>query len=329
MGDGLASQALEQQATDGQNIRGEQGGQVEGQDSVESGRRADVDQREQHTDSKGDNDGVQWNGGFGVDLEITLAQLTLMMAFTYVANGGGEGNTVVSGERPCLTTGGGHAGNDTSCQREKDEHGHGNRRSFAARCVVEDSQERPSVERIRNLCHVSPSKDQRDDHEEAKESVDVCRVHDRSGNRSCRVFSFFCHVHLAVESKQTQRQGKNSNHEGDTIGSVSAVVGELEESVMCIVPWRQRPEDNDHDEQASKMYKGQEAFDQRQAPCNENVNEDTEGDHCNGEQGGVPAFPYIVRVFESDESLNGAGYNRSDCSNGRLPAGESKPANNV
>lgn len=77
------------------------------------------------------------------------------------------------------------------------------------------------------------------------------------------------------------------------------------------------------------MHEGQEAFDQRQAPCDENVNEDTEGDHCNGEKRGVPAFPNVVRVFESDESLNSAGYDGSNCSNGRLPAGESKPANNV
>ena len=37
MGDRLAPQAFEQQASDRQNVRGEQGGQVEGQDSVESG----------------------------------------------------------------------------------------------------------------------------------------------------------------------------------------------------------------------------------------------------------------------------------------------------
>lgn len=45
MGDRLASQALEQQAPNGQNVRGEQGGQVEGQDSVEGGSRANVNQR--------------------------------------------------------------------------------------------------------------------------------------------------------------------------------------------------------------------------------------------------------------------------------------------
>lgn len=46
MGDRLAPQAFEQQASDGQNVRGEQGGQIEGQDSVESGGGTDINQRE-------------------------------------------------------------------------------------------------------------------------------------------------------------------------------------------------------------------------------------------------------------------------------------------
>lgn len=246
-----------------------------------------------------------------------------------MADGSRERNTIVSGERPSLTAGSSYASNYTSRQRQNDEHGHCDGCGFAASRCIEDRQERRSVKRVRYLFHVSPSKDQRDGHEETKESVDVRGVHDSSRNRSCRVFSLFRHVHLAVKSKQAQGKRENADHERDAIGSVSAIVRELEESVVCIVPWGQCPEDDDYNEQTGKMHQSQKAFDQRQASCNEDVDEDTEGDHCNREQGGVPAFPHIVRVLKSDESLYGGSYDRSDRGNCRLPASKSKPADNV
>jgi hypothetical protein len=43
----------------------------------------------------------------------------------------------------------------------------------------------------------------------------------------------------------------------------------------------------------------------------------------------VPSFPSVVGILESDETLYGAGYDRSDCGDGGLPAGESEPANDI
>jgi hypothetical protein len=75
-----------------------------------------------------------------------------------MTDGSGKGDTIVSGERPSLTARRGNA-----C----------NRCRFAARCVVEDCQERPAVSRVGDVCHVSPGEHERDDHEEAEEGVDV------------------------------------------------------------------------------------------------------------------------------------------------------------
>ena len=141
-----------------------------------------------------------------------------------MADGGGEGNTVVSGERPSLTTSCGDARNDTAGHGEDDEHRHGDRRRFASGRVVEDRQERPAVRRVGDVCHISPRKHQRDDHEEAEESVDVGRVHDRPGDRPSGVFRLFRHVHLAVEAEEAQRERQEADHERQAVGRVASHV---------------------------------------------------------------------------------------------------------
>jgi hypothetical protein len=130
-----------------------------------------------------------------------------------MTDGGGKGDTVVSGERPGLTTRSSNACNDAASHGKDDEHRHGDRRRFASRCVVKDRQERPAVSRVGDVCHVSPSEHERDDHEEAEESVDVGRVHDRSGDGTSGVLRLFCHVHLAVEPEKAQCEWQEADHE--------------------------------------------------------------------------------------------------------------------
>jgi hypothetical protein len=132
---------------------------------------------------------------------------------TYTADSCGKGNTIVSRECPSLPTRSSNARDDTPRQREDDEHRHGDRRRFAPRRVVKDGQERPAVGRVRDVCHVSPRVHERDDHEEAEESVDVGRVHDCSGDGTGGVLCLFSHVDLAVESEKAQSERQEADHE--------------------------------------------------------------------------------------------------------------------
>lgn len=72
-------------------------------------------------------------------------ELQVRIVCTYVANSGGERNTVVSSEGPSLTTGSRHTCNDTARHGKDDEHSHSNRRRSAASCIVEDGQEWPAI----------------------------------------------------------------------------------------------------------------------------------------------------------------------------------------
>ena len=141
-----------------------------------------------------------------------------------MTDGRREWHTIVSGERPSLTTRRGDACNHAAGHGEDDEHRHGDRRRFASGRVVEDRQERPAVRRVGNVCHISPREHQRDDHEEAEESVDVGRVHDRPGDRPSGVFRLFRHVHLAVEAEEAQRERQEADHERQAVGRVASHV---------------------------------------------------------------------------------------------------------
>ena len=141
-----------------------------------------------------------------------------------MTDGRGEGNTVVSGKRPGLTTRRGDACNHAAGHGKDDEHRHGDRRRFASGRVVEDRQERPAVRRVGDVCHVTPREHQRDDHEKAEESVDVGRVHDRPRDRPSGVLRLFCHVHLAVEPEKAQSERQEADHERQAVGWVASHV---------------------------------------------------------------------------------------------------------
>jgi hypothetical protein len=78
VGERFASQAFEQETADGDAVGGEQGGEIEREDGVEGGGRADVDEGEQDADDEGDDDGVEGDCGFGVDLVGVLLALSLL-----------------------------------------------------------------------------------------------------------------------------------------------------------------------------------------------------------------------------------------------------------
>jgi hypothetical protein len=99
-----------------------------------------------------------------------------------MADGGGEGYTVVSSECPGLPAGSRYTSDNTPCQGQNYEHGHCDCCCYTARCVVEDRQKRPAIGGVGYLRHVSPCEDQRDDHQETEESIDVRRVHDGPRN---------------------------------------------------------------------------------------------------------------------------------------------------
>jgi hypothetical protein len=77
VGEGFAFQAFEQETADGDAVGGEQGGEIEREDGVEGGGRADVDEGEEDANDEGDDDGVEGDCGFGVDLAV-LSALSLL-----------------------------------------------------------------------------------------------------------------------------------------------------------------------------------------------------------------------------------------------------------
>jgi hypothetical protein len=98
---------------------------------------------------------------------------------------------------------------------------------------------------------------------------------------------------------------------------------------VSVVSRRQCPKNDDHDEKASEMDQSQETLNQRESPRHKDVDEDAEAYNRDRQECSVPSFPSVVGVLESDETLNGAGYDRSNRGDGGLPAGESEPANDV
>ena len=89
---------------------------------------------------------------------------------------------------------------------------------------------------------------------------------------------------------------------------------------------------DDDGEEANDVEHEQQAFDQRKLLSQSSVEEDGKGSDRDNQERSMPRFLALQRVLfvvECDQSLNDRSAQESDGANRSLPAGETKPANDV
>jgi len=122
----LTAKTLEKNACDGDEVAGEERGDEQADDGVESSGRADIDQSEENGDAQGEKNGVQWNLGTNSD---------------DLAPGARERHAFITCECEGLTGSSGQNGNTGGNQEDDDDQSHGGGSTLGSSGLVEDCNE--------------------------------------------------------------------------------------------------------------------------------------------------------------------------------------------
>jgi hypothetical protein len=143
--------AIVQQQADGQDIGAEKAGDDEGGDGVKSGRRADVDQAEEHGDERGEGNGVEGQLCTGFD----VGQVT------------GAGDAVVSSKGPHDTGRRGEGGDTGKDHEGEDDRDHGGGAAIGPCGLGEDLDEGKAGGGTECIADVANAEEDGDEHGEA------------------------------------------------------------------------------------------------------------------------------------------------------------------
>jgi len=134
---------------------------------------------------------------------------------------------------------------------------------------------------------------------------------------------------LAVKSQQAECQRVEANHERKTVRGPPASVIELQEGIVCIVPGRHHPEDDDHYEEPTEVKYSQTPFNKGQPFSDKDVDKDAEEDDGDGHEGRMEWLRDVVGVVQDDKTLYNARDQEANAGDGGLPSGEAEPTGHV
>ena len=133
-------------------------------------------------------------------------------------------------------------------------------------------------------------------------------------------------MHGAVISNECRQRTSQADHHRETCGRPGPIVSESKEDCTSVPTGSHDPEGNDNREETDQMENENEGLDKGKPHSQQRVEDNRKRACCNRKKGSVPCVEMIVRVVQSDQSLDDSSLHKTDTGEEDLPPHGSKPA---
>jgi hypothetical protein len=117
-------------------------------------------------------------------------------------------------------------------------------------------------------------------------------------------------MYRAVKAQEGNHYRIKSNHERDSVGRPTTIVGEFGEDRLGVAFWCQNQEGNHDSEQARNVEYQYHAFHQRQLLGQEGIEEDGKTTNANHNQRSVPGLWLISRHIQDHQALQASPHQK-------------------
>lgn len=243
---------------------------------------------------------------------------------------GGERKTLVASKSPHLPRGGCNDGDGADHGQDDKDSGHDHGAAEGACGIVEHLDDGDTGGRIEDTVNIPNAKAKGDDHRQPEQSVEEsCPDHGRWKDTSS-ILEFLGHVSACIWAKEAPERSRDPDEAGKPNIAPSSAICERAKDLTGRGMVAHRPQDNQEGEVPENVDDKEDAFRQRQFPCQEEIKDHGDDEENHDEERRLPEHGNIgIFVLQQDQALYQGGSQLGGGWATSNPSKKSEPSDNV